>query len=264
VRLANPMSEDHSVLRTTLLGSLLDVVRHNAARGSSDLIVFEQGAVYAAFEGRELPDEHRSLGALLHGRLTAPSWRTGEAPLADVFAAKGLLEAVFEALRLEWRVEQDTEPFLHPGRAGRVWIDHEPVGWVGELHPLVARAWDLEGAAGFEVDLDRVVAHAAVVPRYQDLTSFPPVRRDLALVVGRDVPAAQVTAAVESAGAPLLRSLSVFDVYEGEQVGADRKSIALHLEFQAEDRTLTDDEVEQVMGRILDAARQQAGAEQRG
>jgi phenylalanyl-tRNA synthetase beta chain len=263
VPLRNPMSEDHSVLRTMVLGSLLDVARNNVARGNADVIVFEQGAVYEAFEGRDLPDEHRSLGALLHGRLAPPSWRTGDAPVADVFAAKALLAAVFEALRLEWRVEQDTEPFLHPGRAGRVWIDHEPVGWVGELHPLVARAWDLEGAAGFEVDLDRVVAHAAQIPRYQDLTSFPPVRRDLALVVARDVPAAQVIAAVESAGPPLLRSLGVFDVYEGEQVGAERKSIALHLEFQAEDRTLTDEEVEQVMGRIRDAARDETGAEPR-
>src|SRR3954454_12186749 len=155
VALQNPMSEDHAVLRTTVLGSLLDVTRHNVARGNADLRLIEQGAVYLAREGEQLPHEHRALGALVHGRLTAPSWGDdGAAPRrADFFAAKGLLAAMLDTLRVDWRVEAAPEPFLHPGRSAAVLAgpDGEVVGWVGELHPLVARAWELEGVvAGFE------------------------------------------------------------------------------------------------------------------
>src|SRR3954470_13138951 len=118
VALQNPMSEDHAVLRTTVLGSLLDVTRHNVARGNADLRLIEQGAVYLAREGEQLPHEHRVLGALVHGRLTAPSWGDdGAAPRRAVFsAAKGLLAAMLDPLRVDWRVEAAPEPFLHPGR----------------------------------------------------------------------------------------------------------------------------------------------------
>src|SRR3954452_20351695 len=171
VPLANPMSEDHAVLRTMVLGSLLDNTRRNVARGNADLRLIEQGAVYLAREGEVLPHEHRGLGAVLHGRLTPASWGDESAPrTADFFAAKGLLAALLDTLRVPWRVEAAPEAFLHPGRSARVIAragDGEVVGWLGELHPLVARAWELDGAvAAFEVDLDRVVAHAVAVPRF--------------------------------------------------------------------------------------------------
>jgi phenylalanyl-tRNA synthetase beta chain len=164
VTLRNPMSEDHSVLRTTVLGSLLDAVRHNVARGNADLSLLEAGAVYVARENEPLPHEHRALGAVVHGRLTAPSWGDPSPPTpprtADFFAAKGLLGAMLDTLRVAWSVRAEAQPFLHPGRSATVVAgpDDEVVGWVGELHPLVARAWELDGTvAAFEVDLDRVV-----------------------------------------------------------------------------------------------------------
>jgi phenylalanyl-tRNA synthetase beta chain len=268
VALENPMSEDHAVLRTTLLGSLLDATRHNVARGNADLRLFEQGAVYFAADGQRLPDERRALGALLHGRLVPPSWGSSDDRTADFFAAKGLLAALLDTLRVDWTVAPSPpgqEPFLHPGRSAQVLAGGEPVGWVGELHPLVARAWDLEGAvAGFEVDLDRVVEHAVAVPRFQDLTSFPPVRLDLAVVVGDDVPAAGVVDAVRRAGGRLLQDVRVFDVYRGAQVGGGRKSLALALTFQAPDRTLTDEDVAPARKKIVGALTEQLGGELRG
>ncbi|HMJ32460.1 MAG TPA: phenylalanine--tRNA ligase subunit beta [Baekduia sp.] len=271
VPLENPMSEDHSVLRTTLLGSLLDATRHNVARGNADLRLFEQGAVYFGHRTEppsRLPIERRAVGALLHGRLVPPSWGTHDDRAADFFAAKGLLAAVLDTLRVDWTVEAATEPFLHPGRSARVMLAHPPheaLGWVGELHPLVARAWDLEGAvAGFELDLDRVVVHAVAVPRFQDLTSFPPVRQDLAVVVADDVPAADVVGAVRAAGGKLLQEVRVFDVYRGAQVGEGRKSLALALTFQAPDRTLTDEDVAPARRKIVKALTEQLGGELRG
>jgi phenylalanyl-tRNA synthetase beta chain len=275
VALDNPMSEDHSVLRTTVLGSLLDATAHNVARGNADLRLLEQGAVYFARDASEdgaaaaaLPHEHRALGALMHGRLQAPSWRDGHAqaaPPADFFAAKGLLTAVLDTLRVDWTVEAATEPFLHPGRSARVLAGGEPVGWVGELHPLVAREWDLESAvAGFELDLDRVVERAVAVPRFRDLTTFPPVRQDLAVVVADEVAAEDVLGAVRGAGGKLLSGVRVFDVYRGAQVGEGRKSLALALTFQAPDRTLTDDDVAPVRDKVVAALTQQLGGELRG
>jgi phenylalanyl-tRNA synthetase beta chain len=262
------MSEDHSVLRTMVLGSLLDATRHNVARGNADLRLIEQGAVYVARPGEKLPREHRSLGAVVHGRLTAPSWGDdGAAKTAGFFAAKGLLAATLDTLRVTWSVRAEAQPFLHPGRSATVVAgpDDEVVGWVGELHPLVARAWELEGVvAAFELDLDAVVAHAVAVPRYRDLTSFPPVRQDLAVIVDEDVAADAVLGAVRGAGGKLLRGVRVFDVYRGAQVGEGRKSLALALTFQAPDRTLSDDDVVPVRDKVVAALASKVGGELRG
>jgi phenylalanyl-tRNA synthetase beta chain len=266
VALQNPMSEDHSVLRTTVLGSLLDAVRHNVARGRADLALLESGAVYVAREDEQLPHEHRSLGAVVHGRLTPPSWGdAGKPRTADFFAAKGLLAAVLDTLRVDWIVREEKQPFLHPGRSAAVLAGEDVVGWVGELHPLVARAWDLDGTvAAFEVDLDRVVAHAVAVPRYQDLTSFPPVRQDLAVVVDELTSAERVLSEVRGAGGKLLQDVRVFDVYRGEQVGEGRKSLALALTFQAADRTLSDDDVSPAREKIIKKLVEGLGGELRG
>ncbi len=282
VVLENPMSEAQSVLRTTLIGSLLDAARHNVARGATDLGLFEQGAVYRTRAGASngasadgdprrggrdhvLPEEHRALGGLITGRLHPPTWGTNDPPRAGFFPAKALFGAVCEALRVPWTVEPATEPFLHPGRTARVLAGAggDPVGWIGELHPLVARAWDLESAAAFEVDLDRLVTHADPTPTYRDLTSFPALRQDLAVAVADDVPAAAVLEVVRRVGGDLLAGARVFDVYRGEQVGEGRTSLALTLEFRADDRTLTDEDVAPLRERMVAALRDDLGGDLR-
>jgi phenylalanyl-tRNA synthetase beta chain len=263
VVLQNPMSEDHSVLRTTLAGALLDAARHNTARGMPDLALFECGTVYRATTD-ELPHEHRALGGILTGRLHPQTWGTAEPPRAGFFIAKGMLGAALDAIRVRWDVEPAAEPFLHPGRTARVSAGGEDVGWVGELHPLVARAWDLDhGAALFEIDLDRVLGHADSVPQYVDLTSFPALRMDLSVTLPEDVPAATVVVTVREAGGELLADARVFDLYHGEQVGAGRKSLALALAFRAADRTLTDEDVAPLRERIVAALHDALGGELR-
>jgi phenylalanyl-tRNA synthetase beta chain len=262
VVLENPMSEDQSVLRTTVAGSLLDAARRNVARGAADLALFEAGTVYRA-TGEKLPHEHRALGGILTGRLQPQTWGTPDPPRAGFHAAKAMLAAALDAIRVTWWVESATEPFLHPGRTARVHAAGEDVGWIGELHPIVARAWDLEGAALFEVDLDRVLQHAEVVPQYVDLTSFPALHIDLSVNLPEDVPAATVLQTVREAAGELLAGVRVFDVYRGEQVGPDRKSLALALSFRASDRTLTDEDVAPLRTRIVESLRESLGGELR-
>lgn len=269
VVLANPLSEDQSVMRTTVLGSLLDVAQRNLARGADAVALFESGRVYLPadetkpqkgmpdvqnvdfdalagdFPGeRPAPDrEPHRIGCLAVGPLVAKSWRGGGEPV-DFFALKGVVEALAGQLGTTIACEPGEQPFLHPGRSAAVSVGGMTAGWIGELHPLVCRAWDIESAAGFEVDLATLVASAAAGEEtYEDVTTFPASYQDLAVVVPTELPAAELRAAVLMSGGALLHAASVFDLYEGEQVGEGRKSLALRLEFRAPDRTLTDDEV---------------------
>jgi phenylalanyl-tRNA synthetase beta chain len=270
IRVSNPLSVEHSELRTTLLGSLLDATRYNLAQGAERVALYESGRAYLRegdgpggvlgghFAGERPPPAHEPhrIACLAVGSLGTQSWRR-EAEPADFFALKGALEALASQLGAELEVEQGAEPFLHPGRAAHVRFGGAEAGWLGELHPLVCRQWDLETAAGFEVGLGEL-AQAASLGRehYDDVTSFPAVNQDLAVLVDEDVPAARVHEAVLSGGGELLRSADVFDLYRGRQVGEGRKSLALRLMFRAPDRTLTDEEVaglrEQIRARLAE------------
>jgi phenylalanyl-tRNA synthetase beta chain len=261
-----------------LLGSLLDVARSNLARGAESVSLFESGRAYLAesapadgagplagdFSGKNAAparEPHR-LACLLSGT-PARGWRE-QPPPADFFAAKGILEALAAQLGAAVGVEPAEEPFLHPGRSARVLVAGEPAGWVGEVHPLVARAWDLEGAAAFELDLAPLVAASSSgLERYRDLTTFPSVYEDLAVVVPEEVSAREVRDAVVAGAGELLAAAEVFDLYRGEQLEEGRKSVALRLEFRAPDRTLTDDEVGERRGAI-EAALGEIGGSLRG
>ena len=268
VLLANPLSEEQSAMRTTLLGSLLDIASGNVARGASSLALFESARVYLQnpptgrkavgvtanrpvdtlagnFAGdRPSPfsEPHRFAGVAV-GSLAPRSWRGG-GEAADFFAVKGVLEALAAQLGVELEFAPAEQPFLHPGRSAAVSVDGNVAGWLGEVHPLVCRTWDLDAAVAFELGAAPLIAAASLGEEsYEDVTTFPAVYQDLAVVVPGETPASEVRAAVLAGGGDLLHAAEVFDLYEGEQVGADRKSLALNLEFRAGDRTLTDEEV---------------------
>ncbi|HZC12501.1 MAG TPA: phenylalanine--tRNA ligase subunit beta, partial [Thermoleophilaceae bacterium] len=250
----NPLSEDLSVMRPLLLPGLLDAARHNSAHGRPGVALFESAHVYRPTGPLEQPAEGSPHGALpadephhlsvLLTELAPGGWRS-EARPGDFFAAKALLEVLLGVAGVDWRVEPGARPFLHPGRAAVVHASGRELGWIGEVHPLVARAWDLEGPiAAFELDVDALgELTEGDLQVYGDVTSFPAVLQDIAVVVAEDVPASRVEEAVRAGGGDLLERVAVFDLYRGEQVGEGRKSLALRLEFRAPDRTLTDDEV---------------------
>jgi phenylalanyl-tRNA synthetase beta chain len=268
VLLANPLSEDQSAMRTTLLGSVLDIAARNTARGAATLALFESARVYLTepptglkrsdtdrnrpvdplaghFAGDQpapFAEPHRFAGMVV-GPLAPRSWRGG-GEAADFFALKGVLEALAAQLGVELDFSPAEEPFLHPGRAATVSVDGNPAGWLGEVHPLVCRTWGLDAAVAFELAAAPLLAAATVGGEsYEDVTTFPAVYQDLAVVVPAETPASEVRAAVMAGGGELLRAAEVFDLYQGEQLGEGQKSLALNLEFRADDRTLTDEEV---------------------
>jgi len=268
VLLANPLSEEQSAMRTTLLGSLLDIASRNVARGTPSVALFESARVYlqdsptgrkplevsgkrpvdtlagnfAGDQPAPFSEPHRFAGIAV-GSLAPRSWRGG-GEAGDFFAVKGVLEALAAQLGVELEFAPAEQPFLHPGRSAAVSIAGGPGGWLGEVHPLVCRTWDLDAAVAFELDAAPLIAAATLGDEsYEDVTTFPAVYQDLAVVVPAAAPASEVRAAVLAGGGELLHAAEVFDLYEGEQVGEDRKSLALNLEFRAPDRTLTDEEV---------------------
>jgi len=262
LRVANPLSEDQSVMRPLLLPGLLDAARHNAARGMPDVGLFESAHVYRPREhaaGNEPPAvERHHLGGLLAGALPG-TWR--RAPeRADYHAARAVVEGLLAGSRLDWRAEPLTDrSYLHPGRAAAIRAGDAEVGWIGELHPAVAGEWDLDSAAAFELDADALLGARPPGPAaYRDVTSFPGVLQDIAVVVDEGVPAAAVEAAVRQGAGDLLLSARIFDVYRGEQVGDGLKSLALRLEFRAPDRTLTDDDVAGLR-KLIEAALAEVG-----
>ena len=260
ILVANPLSDEGAAMRTTLLGSLLDVAARNLSRGAEAVALFEAGAVYLRgappesggplagnFPGdtsAPVTEPHR-YGVLAVGPLVPRSWRGGGEPV-DFFALKGVLEALAASLGCPApEFEPTAEPFLHPGRSAAVSIGGAPLGWLGEVHPLVCRAWDIDAAVGFEIDAAPLLAAATLGEElFEDVTTFPAALRDLAVVVPTDAAAATVRAAVLAGGGDLLRAADVFDLYEGPQLGEGKKSLALALEFRAADRTLTDEEVD--------------------
>jgi phenylalanyl-tRNA synthetase beta chain len=265
VEIENPMSEALSIMRPTLLGSLLDIARHNVARNGPDVAIFESGTVYRAARDRAGAEEHHALGVLLTGSPTPRSWR-GDRQDADFFAAKALLGALLDKLHVEWSVEPWARPFLHPGRSAAVVAGAgEPrrLGFVGELHPLVAGAWDLERTVAFAVDLGAVAAAAPEVVSFRAFPSVPALRQDLAVTLPDSVAADEVIERVRGAGGETLEDVSVFDVYTGGQVGEGRRSLALALSFQTQERTLTDEDVAPARARIV-AALAELGGELRG
>ncbi len=279
VVLSNPLSEDQSVMRTTLLGSLLDVAQSNLARGVQRVSLFESGRVYllyptevdrelgalaGEFAGERLaPDyEPHRIGCLISGP-SPRSWR-GEESIGDFFALKGALEALAGQLGTTLSFAAMAEPFLHPGRAASIFAGGVPSGWIGELHPLVCREWDIETTVAFEVALAPLVAIASTGEEiYEDVTAFPAVYQDLAVVLPSEVPVEHLRLAVLAAGRGLLRAAEVFDLYEGEQVEEGHKSVALRLEFRAADRTLTDEEVA-AQRTLIDATLEKIGGTLRG
>ncbi len=168
----------------------------------------------------------------------------GSEQAADFYVARGLVEHLCASLRADVAFAPTARPFLHPGRAAEVTIGGRAAGWVGELHPTLAAERDLPATVAFEIDAGALIESAARGSEtYADLTSYPAVLEDLAVVLDAGVPAGEVVAAALEAGGELLASARIFDVYEGEQVGDGRRSLALRLEFRAPDRTLSDADV---------------------
>ena len=237
-RLPEPLSAEHAILRTTLLEGLVAAAAHNQDEGNEEIALFEIARVYLPTT-EQLPEER---------------WRLGGIARGGYFRAKGTVETVHAALKLEPAFERAREPFLHPGRAARV-----DAGWVGELHPTI-----LEGSWGiFELDLDTLFAGVPERILYEDVITYPAVLQDLAFVVDEELPAGELVQGIKDSAGSELREARVFDVYRGGQIPAGKKSIAVRVAFQSPERTLSDEDAQVIRARIVAALADAFGAELR-
>ncbi len=237
LRLPEPLTADHALLRTSLVGGLVASAKRNVNAGNEAVALFEVARVYLPSPG-ELPHERWHVAGLAEGGFAR---------------AKGAVELLYEALGLEPRFERAARDLLHPGKAASV-----PHGWLGELHPLVLAG----GWGAFELDLDALTAELPSARSYEDVVTYPALRQDLAFVVAEDVLAGDLLDAARAV-APELREACVFDVYRGGQIPEGHKSIALRVAFQSADRTLSDEDARAIRERIVSELAARFGAELR-
>ncbi|MDD3363681.1 MAG: phenylalanine--tRNA ligase subunit beta [Syntrophomonas sp.] len=251
VRVANPLSEEQSVMRTLLLPGILDTVGRNLARKNSNLAFFEMGSVFYP-QGEGLPIEVLKLGAVVAGKLEM-NWLKQEIDM-DFYYLKGVLENLMRSLginQLTWMEANDS--CYHPGRSAVVMSSGKVLGVIGEIHPLVRQNFDIKPrACAFELDVDTLfeLSHQRVM--MEQITRYPAVERDLAIVVDEQVKAFEAIEIIREWGGDLLQNTVIFDIYSGEQVPAGCKSIAFRLTFQSNERTLTENEVNSRMDKIRD------------
>jgi phenylalanyl-tRNA synthetase beta chain len=261
VPVENPISEEQGVLRSSLvIPGLLSVLRTNLRQGRRDVAVFEMGRVFLPREGA--PAEERRLGVLLVGHAGLAHWSARDRPV-DFFDVKGLLELLAERLGLRpFVLATDGVPeLLHPGKAARIAGEGAVAGWVGALHPDILRAWDVRGEVyAAELALDPVLDARPAPARYRSLPRAPQVLRDVSVLCDLSLSASALEARVRAAAGELLRSVRVVDRYEGPPVPAGKVSVTLALAFQDPERTLTGDEVQSAVDRIVGDLRA-AGAE---
>jgi phenylalanyl-tRNA synthetase beta chain len=254
VVVTNPLSSQHSVMRQSLVGSLLEVVSTNIRQGRPDVAVFEVGKGYGATEEGDATHEWWRLAIALTGAAEPPAWNRLERPY-DLDDAKGVIDLVARRLRLPEPAYTPLidDPRLHSGRAARVRAGDDLAGRVGEVHPAVADALDLRTTTRIlvaELAIAGLSGGQPTVPRTTTPTRQPAVDRDLAVIVRGAVPAADVEASIRRHAGSLLRSVALFDVYRGRPLADDEKSLAYRLAFQADDRTLVEAEVDGAVAAI--------------
>jgi phenylalanyl-tRNA synthetase beta chain len=272
VRLLNPISSERVVMRQSVLAGVLEATAANL-KHTGDVRLFEIGHVYLPHEGRNLPDEPRRLALVLTGTRRAEFWTdssSGEPkpPALDFFDLKGIIEALAADLHLaEVTYQPSRAPYLHPGKAAECHTGGRLLGHFGQLHPRVAEQYGLDPQrtvlAG-EFDLE---ALQAVVPErhtYSPVPHYPAALRDIAVVVDNTITAEQLEAELRAGGGKLLRELRLFDVYTGDRIPTGHKSLAYALTYQADDRTLTDKEVDKAHQKIEERLRRTLKAQIRG
>ena len=287
LKVANPMTVEQEYLRTNLRAGLLSTLSYNQRHEPGGIRLFEIGRVFlpqhpsviasrsserseeaakqSSGSSRELPQENEMLCAVLGGPGSELSWR-GAAEPTDFFDAKGIVEGLLSQLKLSAIFEPSDDETLAQGTGASIINENSKVGTVGLIHPKVTRVFELSGEAYLiEIDLEKLleaVSSQVTFMRYQPIQRFPSVSRDIALVLDEDIPYRNVSEIVQSF--PLVTKTTLFDLYQGEQIPKGKKSFALRIVFQSTERTLTDEEVDQIQQQMLDRLNRELDAVLRG
>lgn len=261
IRLCNPLAEEQSVMRTTLLPGLLETASRNMSFRSLDLRLFEMRRIYVPKSGEELPHEPLWVAGLLSGERNLEGW-CQESFEADFFDAKAILENLFESLQMaDIRWSADTaEVYYHPGKACRILCGNTEIGTLGELHPAVQARFELERPAYcFELDFEALVRLSGKRKPIVPPSRYPDSVRDVALLAPLELAADQLMACVAGLRLKELEQVEIFDLYQGEKIPAGHKSIALRLRYRSLERTLTDDEVAALHAKVIDSLTKKLG-----
>lgn len=244
IRILNPLGQDFSIMKTQALNGMLTSLATNYNRKNKNVRLYEIGNIYIpkALPLTELPDERTQFTLGMYGD-------------GDFFTMKGVVEEFFEKAGLDGRITYDPEdkkPFLHPGRQADIIYDGVKVGYLGEVHPQVCENYNIGDRVYYaDIDMPYIVEHACFDKKYEGIAKFPTSTRDISLVVDKEVLIGTMENAIIKKGGKLLESCELFDIYEGEQVGEGKKSVAFSLVFRAKDRTLSDTEIGEIMDKIL-------------
>ena len=250
IKIKNPLGEAVSIMRTTLLHSILEIVASNESKSQKNLALFEVAKVYIPkkLPLTELPDEVNTLAVAL----------SGEAE--DFFTLKNVVEKLGKAVGVDFTFKKKVAPYLHDGQSAEVFVGDVSVGLMGQIHPLVAEEYAVSKTFVCEINLDVLEKCSSSVIRVKDITKFPTVERDLAVVVDDIVIAGDMLDAIKGEGIPNLEKAEIFDVFKGAQVGENKKSIAFNFEFVSYEKTLVDAEVNDAMDRVLKLLETKFGA----
>ena len=257
VSLANPISSEMAVMRTSMWPGLIQAVQHNLNRQHSRVRLFETGLCFKP-NNEALPEQTSKIAGAICGDLQAEQW-SEKARRVDFFDLKGDVEALLASTGKNCTFEAATHPALHPGQSARVLIDGEFAGWIGTLHPEIMKQLGLDQTVYvFELDLEMV--KSTVLPVFSALSRFPEVRRDLAIVVDETVTVQAIQTCITDISTDLLQNIQIFDIYTGEGVDSGRKSVALGLILQDFSRTLTDQDVETEVENVVSTLKQKFAA----
>lgn len=265
VHIKNPLAEDQSVMRTTMIFGLLNTLKKNANNGCFNLKIFEIGRVFLRMAEGKLPEERNVLAGLLSGAVSDDLW--GAKSTSDFYDIKGCLANIFCDLKLNnclYRSE-NSEPFLHPGKSCNIYLGNTKIGYAGEVHPDVRDKMDLKiSSYVFEINLDILSGHISGAVNYKEISKYPAVTRDVAFVIDANVEADYMLDIVLRQREDLLENVGIFDIYAGKGLPEGKKSLGLRFSYRAPDKTLTDLDVNNVHEKIVRNTVQLTGAKIRG
>ena len=255
VALKNPISSDLAVMRTSLIPGLLSAAAHNLNRQQPRVRLFETGLRF--MPGQAL-SQTPMLALLLCGRRMPEGW-SSSAESVDFFDMKGEIEALLQAADQTLTFRPAVRPGLHDGQTAEILLGEDVIGIMGRIHPRTASQMNLPEQT-LVAELTLASAVSRVLPDYQDISKFPEVRRDIALLVSRDIPSAAVVDCARSAAGSSLADARIFDVYEGDGVAENEKSLAIGLTFRDQSRTLTDEEISESLAQVIESLGEKLGA----
>jgi phenylalanyl-tRNA synthetase beta chain len=265
ISIKNPLRQEESLLRTTLVPGLLERFKYNLDRGQKDIRFFEIARVFQDI-GETLPLEELRLGGLYYRERVPSLW--GE-DAKGFFVTKGALESMSAEFRMqEFAFSPSSEPFLHQGQSADIYVSDARLGSVGVIAPAIADSLDLKRqnpeVVLFEINLDLFYTFISETVQYVPIPKYPAVERDIAVVVDETLPASEIQNMIKAFASDLIETVSIFDVYKGKHIPEGKKSIAFNIVYRSQERTLRDDEVERVHTELVDSVLQRTGGELRG